>query len=119
MGDRKPEGRDEFVRYYNAAIAIPHSEAVSRIESISRELGVFLVVGVIEKDFGTLYCTVIFVDPEHGFVAKHRKLVPTGMERIIWGQGDASTLPIHEASFPSPKNEGKAVKARLSATICW
>lgn len=118
VGDRSPEGRDEFLRYYNAAIEVPDSDAVKRMEAISQETGVFLVVGVIERDLGTLYCTAVFVDPTHGYVAKHRKLVPTAMERIIWGQGDSTTLPVYEGSFTS-KGEVHTVKARVSATICW
>lgn len=118
VGDRTPEGRDEFLRYYNAAIEVPGSDAVTRMEAISRETNVFLVIGVIERDLGTLYCTAVFVDPVQGYVAKHRKLVPTAMERIIWGQGDATTLPVHQAAF-SPRGDGQAVKARISATICW
>ena len=86
MGDRAPEGRDEFVRYHAAAIEVPGSPAISRIETVSKETGVFLVVGVIERDLGTLYCTAVFVDPKQGYVTKHRKLIPTGMERIIWGK---------------------------------
>lgn len=85
VGDRSLAGRDEFLRYYNAAIEIP-SPAISRIEEISKETGVFLVVGIIERDGGTLYCTAIFVDSEQGYVAKHRKLQPTALERVIWGQ---------------------------------
>ncbi|EMD41986.1 hypothetical protein CERSUDRAFT_110529 [Gelatoporia subvermispora B] len=118
VGDRRPAGRDEFVRYYNAAIEIP-SPAVSRIEEISKETGVFLVVGVIERDQGTLYCTVVFIAPDEGFVAKHRKLMPTGMERIIWGQGDASTLPVLKRAFSQSPAQGSPVTAKLSATICW
>ncbi|KAF9270170.1 carbon-nitrogen hydrolase [Marasmius fiardii PR-910] len=116
VGDRSPEGRDEFLRYYSAAIEVP-SSAVSRIENISKQSGIFLVVGVIERDGGTLYCTVIFVDPKEGLVGKHRKLVPTASERLIWGQGDASTVPVLERSFSS--NGDRDVKAKISATICW
>lgn len=115
MGDRLPEGRDEFARYYNAAVDIP-SPAISRIEEISKENDVFLVVGVIERDQGTLYCTAIFVDPAHGLVGKHRKLIPTAMERVIWGQGDASTLTVVNKNFGSSDNR---VNAKLTATICW
>ncbi|EKM49541.1 uncharacterized protein PHACADRAFT_265079 [Phanerochaete carnosa HHB-10118-sp] len=113
-----PEGRDEFVRYHSSAIEVPGSEAVTRMEAISRETGVFLVVGVVERHLGTLYCTAVFVDPVEGYVAKHRKLVPTVMERIVWGQGDAAHMPVHEATF-IPKSEGQAVKAKISATMCW
>ena len=89
------------------------------MEDISKETGVFLIVGVIERDIGTLYCTVVFVDPVLGYVAKHRKLVPTAMERIIWGQGDSSTLPVYEAHFAPKVNGGDSVSAKISATICW
>ena len=119
MGDRAPEGRDEFVRYHAAAIEVPGSPAISRIETVSKETGVFLVVGVIERDLGTLYCTAVFVDPKQGYVTKHRKLIPTGMERIIWGQGDSSTLPVPEIHFPDKDNKGAGMSAKLSATICW
>ena len=118
VGERRPEGRDEFVRYAKAAIEIP-SPAITRIEQISKDTNVFLVVGVIERDNGTLYCTAVFVDPQEGYLGKHRKLVPTAMERMIWGQGDGTTLPVLTKTFESPNGQGSPVKAKLSATICW
>ncbi|KAI0673414.1 carbon-nitrogen hydrolase [Trametes maxima] len=118
MGDRRPEGRDEFVRYAKAAIEIP-SPAITRIEQVSKELNVFLIVGIIERDGSTLYCTAVFVDPEQGYVGKHRKLAPTALERIIWGQGDGSTLPVLNKTFESAVAPGSSVQAKLSATICW
>ncbi|EKM59399.1 uncharacterized protein PHACADRAFT_86834 [Phanerochaete carnosa HHB-10118-sp] len=113
-----PEGRDEFVRYYDAAIEVPGSDAVARMEAVSRETGIFLVVGVVERHLGTLYCTAVFVDPVQGYVTKHRKLMPTMMERIIWGQGDAAHLPVPQATFAT-KGEERSAKARLSASLCW
>ena len=65
VGERRPEGRDEFVRYAKAAIEIP-SPAITRIEQISKDTNVFLVVGVIERENGTLYCTAVFIDPQEG-----------------------------------------------------
>ena len=106
VGDRSKAGREEFLRYYSSAISIP-SEAVTTVESISKELDIFLVVGIIEKDSGTLYCTAIFIDPTQGLVAKHRKLMPTASERIIWGFGDGSTLPVVEKSLRS--NQGAEI----------
>lgn len=55
--------------------------------------GVHLVVGVIERDGDTLYCSVFFYSPEK-YLGKHRKILPTAMERCIWGQGDGSTMPV-------------------------
>lgn len=79
VGERSAEGRDEYLRYHAAAIEVP-SAATARIEAISSSHGVFLVVGVIERDGGTLYCTAIFVDPIEGFLGKHRKVLPTASE---------------------------------------
>ncbi|KAF9467535.1 carbon-nitrogen hydrolase [Collybia nuda] len=118
LGYHSPQGRDEFLRYHSAAIEIP-SPAVTRIENISKETGVFLVVGIVERDQGTLYCTVIFVDPEEGYIAKHRKVQPTVVERVIWGQGNGSTLPVLQRNFKSANDEERTVKAKVSATICW
>lgn len=117
VGDRSAEGRNEFVRYHAAAIEVP-SPAVSRVEAIARDTGVFLIVGVIERDGGTLYCCQIFVDPEQGLVAKHRKLAPTASERLIWGQGDGSTLPVIEQEFIGEVNSN-VVKTKISGAICW
>lgn len=117
VGERSGEGREEFLRYYSSAIDIP-SAAVSTVERISRESGIFLVIGVIEKDGGTLYCTTIFIDPKDGYLSKHRKLMPTAAERLIWGFGDGSTLPVLTRTFL--KNESaEPVTTKLSATICW
>lgn len=115
---RAPEGRDEFVRYHKAAIDIP-SPAITRIENISRDTGIFMVVGVIERDQGTLYCTAVFVDSVKGYVGKHRKILPTAAERLIWGQGDATTLPVIEKSFVSASGDDTTVNTKLSAAICW
>lgn len=66
---------------------------------------------------GTLYCCALFVHPKKGLVGKHRKLVPTAAERLVWGYGGADTLPVLEEGFESI--EGGEVKAKISATICW
>ncbi|KIJ45626.1 hypothetical protein M422DRAFT_46676 [Sphaerobolus stellatus SS14] len=115
VGGRSAEGRDEFLRYHNAAIAIP-SPAITRLEAVAKNTGVFLVVGVIEKDGGTCYCTVVFIHPQDGYIAKHRKTMPTAAERLVWGFGDGTTLPVLDHSFNNGKEE---VKTKLSAAICW
>ncbi|KIY65145.1 carbon-nitrogen hydrolase [Cylindrobasidium torrendii FP15055 ss-10] len=113
VGERTPEGRDEFLRYHSAAIEVSATApAIARIAAISKSTGVFLVVGVIEREGGSLYCTQVFIDPEVGYIAKHRKLAPTASERLIWGQGDGSTLHVLEQSFGD-------VKAKVSGAVCW
>ena len=115
VGERSEAGREEFAKYYAAAIDIP-SSAITRMEDVSRETGVFLVVGVIERAGGTLYCTIVFIDSIKGYMGKHRKLMPTGTERLIWGQGNGSTLPVIEADFGTA---GQPLNAKISASICW
>jgi predicted amidohydrolase len=74
VGERSPEGRVELLRYYKAATDIL-SPSISRIESISRETGVFLV-GVVERDGGTLYCTAVFISPQEGTLANTASYLP-------------------------------------------
>jgi nitrilase len=107
LGYRLPEGRDAFAHYYGNAIDVPGPETAA-LADLSRRTGASIVVGVIERDGSTLYCTALFFDAVRGLAAKHRKLMPTGTERLIWGQGDGSTLPVVD----SPAG-------RLGAAICW
>jgi nitrilase len=106
VGERTPEGRDQFRRYFDAAIAVPGPD-VDRMATAAREHAIHIVVGVIERDGGTLYCTALFLSPE-GYLGKHRKLMPTAAERLIWGFGDGSTLSVYDTSL-----------GRLGAVICW
>ncbi len=73
IGTRSEEGRDEYKAYHDSAIEIP-GPAVEHIENVAKRFQIFLVVGVIEKAGGTLYCSVIWVDPNVGLVAKRRKV---------------------------------------------
>src|SRR5512137_2336250 len=93
VGARTPEGRDEFRRYLEAAIAVPGPET-QRLGRAAREAKLFLTAGVIERDGGTLYCTALFFGPDGALLGKHRKVMPTAMERLIWGFGDGATLPV-------------------------
>lgn len=107
LGYRLPEGREAFARYHAGAIDLPGPET-AELAALSQRTGASLVVGVIERDGGTLYCTALFFTPAEGLVAKHRKLMPTGTERLIWGQGDGSTLPVVETGA-----------GRVGTAICW
>jgi nitrilase len=107
VGARTPEGREEYRRYFESAIEVP-SVWSDRLGQIACDLKQYLVVGVIERGGGTLYCTVLFLAPDGGLLGKHRKLMPTAAERLIWGFGDGSTLPVFDTPF-----------GRLGAVICW
>ncbi len=107
VGSRTPEGREDFRRYFESAVEVP-GPAIDFLGEVARENRVHLVIGVIERDGGTLYCTVVFLGPDGRYMGKHRKLMPTAMERLVWGFGDGSTLPV----FDTPMG-------RLGAVICW
>ncbi|QKM48932.1 Nitrilase [Burkholderia glumae] len=88
LGYRLPEGRDAFARYHGNAIDVPGPET-DALAGLSARSGASLVTGVIERAGATLYCTALFFDPAAGLVAAHRKLMPTGTERLIWGKATA------------------------------
>jgi nitrilase len=107
VGSRTPEGRRQFRRYFESAIDVP-GQSTEELGRIARDTAVHLVIGVVERDGGTLYCTALFFGPDGEMLGRHRKLMPTAMERLIWGFGDGSTLPV----FDTPAG-------RLGAVICW
>ncbi|CUJ51711.1 Aliphatic nitrilase [Achromobacter xylosoxidans] len=107
LGYRLPEGREAYARYYQNAIDVPGPET-DALAALSQRTGASLVIGVIERAGSTLYCTALYFDPATGLAAKHRKLMPTGTERLIWGQGDGSTLPVVETAA-----------GRVGGAICW
>lgn len=107
IGSRTPEGRDAFYHYWESAVDIP-GPTISALADIAQTSQVYLVIGVIERAGGTLYCTVVFFAPNGQYLGKHRKVMPTAAERIVWGCGDGSTLPV----FDTPLG-------KLGAVICW
>jgi len=107
VGSRSEEGRQDFERYFWAAIDVPGS-VTERLGEIAKSLAMTLVVGVIERDGGTLYCTALYVGEDGTLLGKHRKLMPTAMERLIWGFGDGTTLKTVDTPV-----------GRIGAVICW
>ncbi|XP_044953298.1 bifunctional nitrilase/nitrile hydratase NIT4 [Hordeum vulgare subsp. vulgare] len=103
----KDKGKGEFQKYYAAAIDVPGPE-VTRLAAMAGKYKVFLVMGVIEREGYTLYCSVLFFDPLGRYLGKHRKLMPTALERIIWGFGDGSTIPVYDTPL-----------GKIGALICW
>lgn len=107
VGSRSDAGREDFRRYWESAVEVP-GPAVETLSKAARTNSVYLVMGVIERDGGTLYCCVLFFAPDGKLLGKHRKVMPTASERLIWGQGDGSTLPVFETPL-----------GRVGAVICW
>lgn len=107
VGSRSAKGNEDFQKYHAAAIDEQGPE-VNRLAAMAGKYKVFLVMGVIERAGYTLYCTVLFFDPLGRYLGKHRKLMPTAMERVIWGFGDGSTIPVYETPI-----------GKIGALICW
>ena len=107
VGNRTPEGREWYRRYWESSVDVPGA-AVDTLADVARESAIYLVIGVIERDGGTLYCTALFFAPNGEYLGKHRKLVPTASERLVWGQGDGSTMPVFDTEV-----------GRIGAAICW
>lgn len=111
VGSRSAEGRRLFERYWANAVDVP-GPATARLGQAAREANAYLAVGVIERDTtfggGTLYCTLLYFGPDGSLLGKHRKLKPTASERLIWGEGDGSTLTVLDTPL-----------GKLGGLICW
>jgi nitrilase len=111
VGSRSQEGRELWQRYWDNAVDIP-GPATEKLSAVVRETGVYLAIGVIERDSqfsaGTLYCTLLYFGPDGRIIGKHRKLKPTAAERLIWGEGDGSTLTVLSTDL-----------GKIGGLICW
>jgi len=107
VGSRSLDGRKEYLRYFESAIELDGVGGVE-IGKIARACGLTLITGVIERVGGTLYCTAATFGPGGELLGSHRKLVPTAHERLLWGQGDGSTL----GAVDTPSG-------RIGCVICW
>jgi nitrilase len=107
VGARDAAGREEFRLYLDAAIEVPGPQT-ARLGKAAAKHGAYVVIGVIERERGTCYCTVLFFGPDGQLLGKHRKLMPTAMERLIWGFGDGSTLTAVDSPY-----------GRIGSVICW
>jgi nitrilase len=95
VGSRSPAGRRTWQRYWAHAVDVP-GPATEALGAAARQARAYLAIGVIERNNqfgrGTLYCTLLYFGPDGRLLGKHRKLKPTAAERLIWGEGDGSTL---------------------------
>ena len=105
-----PRGKAAFAALASSAVEVP-GPATDRLGEIAREHSVWLVTGVNEIDparNGTVYNALLYHAPDGSLALKHRKLVPTNHERLIWGQGDGGGLRAIETPL-----------GRIGGLICW
>lgn len=111
-----PSGREKILNRLYAemlanAVEVP-GVVTERLGEAARAVRSYLVMGVTERDTdasgATLYNTLLYFDPEGNLLGKHRKLVPTGGERTVWGRGDGSTLEVYDTPL-----------GKIGGLICW
>jgi nitrilase len=111
VGSRSPDGRRTWQAYWDSAVDVPGPDTRA-LGAAAREANAYVAVGVIERDTyfsrGTLYCTLLYFSPSGQLLGVHRKLKPTAAERLIWGEGDGSTLTVVETEF-----------GKIGGLICW
>jgi nitrilase len=111
VGGRSHQGLSVWRVYWENSIDVPGPET-EVLGAAAQENRVYLAIGVIERDSslsrGTLYCTLLYFGPDGTLLGKHRKLKPTGGERLVWGEGDGSTLTVIDTDF-----------GRVGGLICW
>ncbi len=109
IGSRSNEGRKLYLDYHNNSFDVSSTD-LKRLEKLCKENSIYMVIGVTEKETtnGSLYCSMLYISPKNGLLGVHRKLKPTGTERLIWAEGDAESL----VSFDTPIG-------KLGGLICW
>lgn len=107
VGLRTEGGRDLYARYAAGAIEVPGPDCAALGDLVAR-VGANVVMGAVERDGGTLYCTVLFFGRDGRLLGKHRKLMPTAAERLVWGFGDGSSLVAQDMDV-----------GKVGAAICW
>jgi nitrilase len=105
-----PRAKAAFAALVRSAVEVP-GPASERLGEIAKEHGVWLVTGVNELDpthNGTVYNALLYHAPDGTLALRHRKLVPTNHERLVWGQGDGGGLRAIETPL-----------GRIGGLICW
>ncbi|GAA1004010.1 nitrilase [Acrocarpospora pleiomorpha] len=110
--DSRPiwDGDDDwYALLVEQAVTVP-GPITDALAAAAGETGTYLVIGVNEREphGTTIYNTTLYFGPDGTLLGKHRKLMPTGSERTVWGMGDGSTLPVIDTPY-----------GRLSGLICW
>ena len=109
IGSRTDAGRSLYNTYWENSVEVP-GPATEQLGEMAKTNKVYLVIGVTERDRvnKTLFCTTLYFAPNGELLGKHRKLKPTASERVVWGEGDGSTLSTFDTKI-----------GKLGGLICW
>lgn len=109
VGSRDEDGRKDWSYYYDNSILVPGSET-EQLGRAAKEAHAYISIGVSERDVATatLYNTNLTFSPEGELVAVHRKLKPTGAERVVWGDANKGYFPVVDTPW-----------GPMGSLICW
>jgi nitrilase len=100
-----------YLELVENAISIP-DPSTQQLCQAAKDAGIYVAIGIHERNSeasgSTLFNTLLYINGQGSIIGKHRKLIPTGGERMIWGRGNGSTLPVFETPF-----------GKLGGLICW
>lgn len=117
VGSRTAAGREQYAEFRRQSVDLAGPDR-QQLEAIAREHGTWLIVGVTEcqAQTGTLYCSTLYLSPQEGLVGVHRKLKPTGTERLIWG--DAPGPDVGAAAGAQVVTVPSEI-GRIGGLTCW
>ena len=109
VGSRSHEGRQHYADYYNNSFDLNGSE-LKILEKLSKTENIYIVIGVTEKQEanGSLFCSMLYISPRCGLLGVHRKIKPTGTERLIWAEASSESLVTFDTKV-----------GKLGGLICW
>jgi len=109
VGSRTPEGRELYAEYHRNSVDVTGPD-MKRLERLARSENVYLVIGITEKSdqHGSLYCSMVYISPKTGLLGVHRKIKPTGTERLIWAEAAGDSLVSFQTEI-----------GKLGGLICW
>lgn len=109
IGSRTNEGRNLYSEYHKNSLDL-ESRYLKRLEELAKTENIYLVIGITEKQntSGSLYCSMLYISPTDGLLGVHRKIKPTGTERVIWSEDDGKSLVTFQTKI-----------GKLGGLICW
>jgi len=109
VGSRTQAGREQFREYWENSVEVP-GPVTNQIGKIAQKYNMFIIMGVTERDAisKTLFCTLLYFDCDGNLIGRHRKIKPTAAERLVWGEGDGTTITTYDTKI-----------GKIGGLICW